>query len=247
MDGVGRRSCWVSSSSIRGTHTFTHTDTKKHTHTFLLGKDSVSCPHWRMKKHSARVAPLSSYSTQVLTCPISEGKLSKSGSSRHFSSKLCEFFFSCMCVYDRTKWVIFKGLTVKNSIMQVFFYRCDLRTRLHCWIIGYSLNCFRQDSLTVVFCCWCSSLLVVCLHHPFIHFSPDSSSKQAASSQPCCTSSDLFQKTIQKTPLETMLAIGDCRHEQPACYILDWAAPHPSTPSVCAVSSAYKTLNGLRC
>lgn len=30
----------------------------------------------RMKKHSARVAPLSSYSTQVLTCPISEGKTS---------------------------------------------------------------------------------------------------------------------------------------------------------------------------
>jgi len=27
-----------------------------------------------MKKHSARVAPLSSYSAQVLTCPISEGK-----------------------------------------------------------------------------------------------------------------------------------------------------------------------------
>ncbi|XP_029688887.1 solute carrier family 35 member F4 isoform X3 [Takifugu rubripes] len=33
-----------------------------------------------MKKHSARVAPLSSYSTQVLTCPISEGE---DGSDSH--------------------------------------------------------------------------------------------------------------------------------------------------------------------
>ncbi|KAK5886234.1 hypothetical protein CesoFtcFv8_017287 [Champsocephalus esox] len=33
-----------------------------------------------MKKHSARVAPLSSYSTQVLTCPISEGE---DGSESH--------------------------------------------------------------------------------------------------------------------------------------------------------------------
>lgn len=32
-----------------------------------------------MKKHSARVAPLSSYSSQVLTCSISEGKNSRLG------------------------------------------------------------------------------------------------------------------------------------------------------------------------
>ena len=49
-----------------------------HTHIHFPGKDSELCRQWRMKKHSARVAPLSSYSTQVLTCPISEGKLRES-------------------------------------------------------------------------------------------------------------------------------------------------------------------------
>lgn len=53
-----------------------HTYTLTHIH--FPGKDSVLCRQWRMKKHSARVAPLSSYSTQVLTCPISEGKLRES-------------------------------------------------------------------------------------------------------------------------------------------------------------------------
>lgn len=50
-------------------------NTSKLTYTLLPGEDSVWCPQWRMKKHSARVAPLSSYSTQVLTCPNFEGKL----------------------------------------------------------------------------------------------------------------------------------------------------------------------------
>lgn len=45
------------------------------TNTHLPQEDSVCvcvCVQ-SMKKHSARVAPLSSYSTQVLTCPNSEG------------------------------------------------------------------------------------------------------------------------------------------------------------------------------
>lgn len=60
------------------------------THTHFTSKDSVLCRQWRMKKHSARVAPLSSYSTQVLTCPISEGKL-------HQRDLRTPFIHTCVC------------------------------------------------------------------------------------------------------------------------------------------------------
>lgn len=52
-----------------------------------------------MKKHSARVAPLSSYSAQVLTCPISEGKM------------------QCLCGFDDAE--IANLSTEKNAFVDV--------------------------------------------------------------------------------------------------------------------------------
>lgn len=80
----------------RQTYILTYSHTRTHIHTHFPGKDSVLCPQWRMKKHSARVAPLSSYSTQVLTCPISEGKLKEPGRPR--TSFILDFVYVCVCV-----------------------------------------------------------------------------------------------------------------------------------------------------
>lgn len=107
------------------------------------------------------------------------------------------------------------------------------------------MHCFKQDFLVVLFCF--RPVLIGCLHHPFSRFGPDSSFNRAASSQPRGASSDLIQKTNQKKI--TRIYTGRWRLQtcRPACYILDWAAAHPSTPPVCTVSSGYKTLNGLKC
>lgn len=108
-----------------------HTYTLTHTHRYIHfpGKDSVLCPQWRMKKHSARVAPLSSYSTQVLTCPISEGKLKEPERPKMPFILNCVYFV-CMCVRmnrvigrSRSDWLL---TTLKHFYLNdFFFFLCD--------------------------------------------------------------------------------------------------------------------------
>lgn len=216
----------MSSGSIRGTHTFAHTNK----HTLFPGKDSVSCPQWRMKKHSARVAPLSSYSTQVLTCPISEGKLSESGRLKTLFFLNCAMFVCisvCVCVCVRSHKMGRKVLKVTLFLRAALF-----NYRLFSALLETGLPC------SFVLFCFCP-VLNGCLHHPFSRFGPDSSSNRAASSQPRGASSDLIQKTNQKKSLESIWAVGDCKHVGPrATYWIErWLIHqcHQCAPSVAGI------------